>query len=111
MAQSKASATPGPWVHYDDSKESVHRHEIVALGKTVARIYCTKGMEAEDAANAALIVRAVNAYDDMLEALRASLVAMKLASALPGVSDEYNFGPAIAEAEAVLSAHLNTKKD
>jgi hypothetical protein len=37
------------------------------------------------------------------EALQTSLVAMKLASALPGVADEYDFGPAIYEATAALS--------
>mgnify|MGYP003341995656 CR=1 FL=1 len=58
--------TPGPWKHYDDSENSVHRHEIVALGKTVARIYCTNGAQIEDAANARLIAAA----PDLLEALQ-----------------------------------------
>lgn len=61
--------TPGPWTHYDDSKSHVHRHEIVALGKTVARIYCTNGDEEEDAANARLI----SAAPQMLEALQTVL--------------------------------------
>lgn len=58
--------TPGPWTHYDDSAASVHRHDIVAKGKTVARVYCTQGDELEDAANARLIAAA----PEMLEALQ-----------------------------------------
>ena len=50
--------TAGPWKHYDDSKQSVHRHQIVAMGKTIAHIYCTNGMEEEDASNARLIAAA-----------------------------------------------------
>lgn len=52
--------TPGPWRWYDDTDEAGknNRHEIVAVGKTVARIYATKGAEAEDAANARLIAAA-----------------------------------------------------
>ncbi len=61
--------TPTPWTHYDDSKSAVHRHQIAAMGKTVAHIYCTKRMEAEDEANAALIVRAVNSHETMFTAL------------------------------------------
>lgn len=57
--------TPGPWFHYDDTPRRIHGHEIAATGKTVARIYCTKGDEAEDAANARLIAAA----PDLLEAL------------------------------------------
>lgn len=50
--------TPGPWFHYDDSESVVHRHDISATGKTIARIYCTKGNEDIDAANAHLIAAA-----------------------------------------------------
>lgn len=53
-----AAHTPAPWRHYDDSSSPNHRHSIVAMGKTVAHIYCTKGDEAEDAANARLIAHA-----------------------------------------------------
>lgn len=53
-----AKHTPAPWRHYDDSDTANRRHEIVAMGKTVAHIYCTKGMEAEDAANGRLIAAA-----------------------------------------------------
>ena len=58
--------TPGPWSHYDDSKGCVHRHEVVAMGKTVARIYCTNGDEIEDKANASLVAAA----PDLLAALQ-----------------------------------------
>ena len=65
-----AKHTPGPWTHYDDSEDGkTNRHEIAAIGKTVARIYCTNGMEAEDCANARLIAAA----PDLLAALRALL--------------------------------------
>ncbi len=50
-----AAFTPPPWRHYDDSDSANHRHSIVAWGKTIAHIYCTKGYEIEDAANARLI--------------------------------------------------------
>ena len=65
-------ATPRPWMHYDDTDAAgkTGRHEIVATGKTVARIYRTAGSEVEDAANAALIVRAVNCHDELVAALR-----------------------------------------
>ena len=36
-------------------------------------------------------------------ALQTSLVAMRIASRLPGVSDEYDFEPAIAEVTAAMS--------
>lgn len=38
------------------------------------------------------------------KALEAATVAMKIASALPNVSDEYDFDPAIAECSAALAA-------
>ena len=50
--------TPGPWKHYDDSKQCVHRHQIVSFGKTIAHIYCTQTHELEDEANAKLIAAA-----------------------------------------------------
>ena len=56
--------TPGPWTHYDDATTTA-RHEIAASGKTVARVYCTKGDEVVDHANARLIAAA----PDLLEAL------------------------------------------
>ncbi|RYG88641.1 MAG: hypothetical protein EON59_03840 [Alphaproteobacteria bacterium] len=55
-----ACHTPPPWLHKDDSNSPNHRHSIVAMGKTVAHIYCTKGDEVEDAANAKLIAQAHN---------------------------------------------------
>jgi hypothetical protein len=58
--------TSGPWSHYDDSKSGVLWHEIVAMGKTVARIYRTNGDEIEDKANASLIAAA----PDLLAALQ-----------------------------------------
>ena len=50
--------TPGPWTHYDDSYSVTHRHEIVAIGKTIARIYCTNGDQDADLSNARLIAAA-----------------------------------------------------
>jgi len=57
--------TPGPWNFYDDTT-STGRIEIVALGKTVARIY--RSVPEEDLPNARLIAAA----PDLLEALRAA---------------------------------------
>lgn len=63
--------TPGPWVTYDDH-DSIHRYEILAIGKTIARIYCERGDEATDAANAALIAAAPTLLDQR-DALVAAL--------------------------------------
>lgn len=41
--------------------------------------------------------------DALRAALQTSLVAMKLAAALPGVSDEYDFAPATKDAARALS--------
>lgn len=61
---SKQQHTPGPWVFYDDSNDGkTNRIEIVALGKTVARIY--HSVPAEDLPNARLIAAA----PELLEAL------------------------------------------
>ena len=90
--------TPGPWTHYDDSK-STHRHEIVALGKTVARVYCTNGREIEDAANAQLI----SAAPQMLEALQTILNI--------SLMDKGNWAKTIeAEARTAITIALNTKE-
>lgn len=64
--------TPEPWFHYDDTQHRIHGHEIAATGKTVARIYCTKGDEAEDAANARLIAAAPDLLDAMNEIANAN---------------------------------------
>ena len=57
--------TPGPWSFYDDSNDGkTNRIEIVAVGKTVARIY--HSVPAEDLPNARLIAAA----PDLLEALK-----------------------------------------
>lgn len=53
--------TPGPWKHYDDSDSVTRRHEIVALGKTVARIYCSE--PEVDPYNAHLIAAAPELYE------------------------------------------------
>ena len=55
--------TPGPWNLYDDTA-STGRIEIVALGKTVARIY--RSVPEEDLPNARLIAAA----PEMLYALK-----------------------------------------
>lgn len=60
--------TPGPWKFYDDSNDGkTNRIEIVAIGKTVARIY--HSVPAEDLPNARLIAAA----PDLLEACKAAL--------------------------------------
>ena len=57
--------TPGPWVVYDDSNDGkTNRIEIVAMGKTVARIY--HSVPKEDLPNALLIAAA----PELLEALK-----------------------------------------
>lgn len=61
---SKQTFTPGPWSIYDDSDDGkTNRIEIVAIGKTVARIYCS--VPNEDLQNARLIAAA----PDLLAAL------------------------------------------
>ena len=63
-----AKHTPGPWTVYDDSSDGkTNRIELVALGKTVAHIYCS--VLSEDIANAALIA----ASPRLLKALEALL--------------------------------------
>jgi hypothetical protein len=60
--------TPGPWSFYDDSNNGkTNRVEIVAIGKTVARIY--HSVPAEDLPNARLIAAA----PELLEALNAMI--------------------------------------
>jgi hypothetical protein len=60
--------TPGPWVVYDDSNDDkTSRIEIVATGKTVARIY--HSVPKEDLPNARLIAAA----PDLLDALGTAL--------------------------------------
>lgn len=61
--------TPGPWRSYDDSASPMHKHTVVAFGRTVAHLYCVKGCEAEDRANSHLIAAA----PDMLAACEAAL--------------------------------------
>src|SRR5687767_9415560 len=65
--------THGNWSSYDD-RGSTGRLEIVAVGKTVARIFKTTGDEAEDLANAHLIAAAPELY----EALGACLAQMRI---------------------------------
>ena len=56
--------TPGPWSFYDDSNDGkTNRIEIVAIGKTVARIY--HSVPDKDLPNARLIAAA----PDLLESL------------------------------------------
>ena len=58
--------TPGPWKFYDDSNDGkTNRIEIVAIGKTVARIY--HSVPEEDIPNARLIAAA----PELLEAVNA----------------------------------------
>ena len=68
------AATPGPWNYYDDSL-STGRIEIVALGKTVTRIY--RSVPEEDGANAEFIAAAnpqtIIALLDTIEAQAAEI--------------------------------------
>ena len=50
-----------------------------------------------------LLREAVSEIERSRTALQTSLVAMRMASRLPGVSDEYDFEPAIAEVAAAMS--------
>ena len=51
LRKAAEEATPGPWSFYDDSNDGkTNRIEIVATGKTVARIY--HSVPAEDLPNA-----------------------------------------------------------
>lgn len=74
-----------PWSHYDDTDAAgkTGRHEVVTEGKTIAYIYETKGCEAEDAANAAII-----AYSpDLLRACRLWADAIEIIMDGPDDSD------------------------
>ena len=72
------AATPGPWNYYDDSL-STGRIEIVALGKTVTRIY--RSVPEEDGANAEFIAAAnpqtIIALLDTTEAQAAEIEELK----------------------------------
>ena len=59
--------TPGPWTFYDDTA-STGRIEIVALGKTVARIY--RSVPEEDLPNARLIAAAPDLLEAAIEFVR-----------------------------------------
>ncbi len=85
--------TPGPWTHYDDCHDTTRRHEIVARGKTIARIYCTRGDEEADRANARLIAAAPVMLDAMVYALPVLDLAAKK-----------NFPGAINSADVVRAA-------
>jgi hypothetical protein len=63
------AATPGPWNHYDDA-DSTGRQEIVALGKTVSRIYAGNS---SGKADAELITELRNAWPK----LRAAVLLLK----------------------------------
>jgi hypothetical protein len=55
VSMTNVGFTEGPWTAYLGLPSPQYRHQIVAFGKTVARIYCTKGDETADTANARLI--------------------------------------------------------
>lgn len=61
--------TLGPWTHYDDAEVgALHpNHKIQSRGKSIATVYCTRGDEVIDAANARLIAAA----PDLLATLKA----------------------------------------
>lgn len=100
--------TPGPWTIEIDGDDYI-------LGSAANNYmmcdtaYYPTALEFKDACYVVAAqpdnIRALLDRIASLEAaLRTSLVAMKLANALPGVSDEYDFGPAIDEATASLSS-------
>jgi hypothetical protein len=91
-----------PWKHYDDSEAATHRHVIAAMGKTVAHIYCTKGREAEDAANARLIAAA----PDMLSALELIIAATREGPLDEDRKEELNVGFRAARA-AIAKAKVS----
>jgi len=79
-------------------------HEL--SGGVSAIVYDAAGMAIDthlSEAQATFIVKAVNSHDALVAALTSALVAMKIASGLPSVSDEYDFGPAIADATMALA--------
>jgi hypothetical protein len=57
--------TPGPWKHYDDTAPAgkTGRHEIVAMGRTVARVYYGDEQARHDA-------RLIAAAPELLAALQ-----------------------------------------
>ncbi len=73
--------TPTPW-HLRDGATNGEVH-VCAPGRTIA--VCDARPPNECEANAEFIVKAVNSYDDMLEALEA---LVKYVDALNDVSDE-----------------------
>lgn len=65
--------TPGPWTFYDDRGDGkTGRIEIVAMGKTVARIY--NSVPAEDVPNARLIAAAPELLDALQTILNIALM-------------------------------------
>jgi len=94
-----SSHTKEPWNYYNDTNDGkTNRIEIVAIGKTIARIY--KSVEEEDLPNAVRIVECVNACvdvdsaelgkvsysdlkqqrDELLAALRLCVIALEYAT-------------------------------
>ena len=83
MSKEAMKHTPGPWTFYDDSNDGkTNRIEIVAIGKTVARIY--HSVPAKDLSNARLIAAA----PDLLEAL---LMVLDDPNALDGRPRTYEY--------------------
>lgn len=80
--------TPGPWKFYDDSNDGkTNRIEIVAIGKTVARIY--HSVPEEDLPNARLIA-----------------AAPELLAALQAVADYWAGGDVPADIDAAMRAAI-----
>lgn len=74
--------TPGPWSFYDDSNDGkTNRIEIVAIGKTVARIY--HSVPEEDLPNARLIAAA----PDLLAACQKFMDGISILNDGPDDSD------------------------
>lgn len=95
--------TPGPW----EQNSSFRIYVAAPDGSDVCRMIGDEDHELSYAimnANAAFIVRAENSFDEMVAALQGALVAMTIASKLPSVDLEYDFGPACLEVTSALKA-------
>ena len=101
--------TPGPWKwHWRTNENGKPECGIFAEPRdghaySVARCPQYQSRKKWEA-DAAFIVKACNAHEQLVGALQGALVAMTLAAAFPGVKREYDFGPACAEVVAALKA-------
>jgi hypothetical protein len=95
--------TPGPWAFYDDSNDGkTNRIEIVAIGKTIARIY--HSVPAEDLPNARLIAAAPLMYEGLRNIVRQHDAYMASVAHLADAMRADPLGEAVEAARAVLAA-------